>query len=67
MYIREDLAFNTRLDLQNNNLEDLWIEILLPRCKPIVIGTCYKAPDNNNLTESLENTLNLVNHKVKFM
>ena len=61
VYIREDLAFNARSDLQNDNLEDLWVEILLPRCKPIVIGTCYKAPDNNNLTESLENTLNLVN------
>ena len=61
IYIREDLAFNPRIDLQNINLEDVWVEILLPRTKPIVIGTCYKAPDNNNLTESLENTLNLVN------
>jgi hypothetical protein len=61
IYIKEDLAFNPRLDLQNINLEDVWIEILLPRSKPIVIGTCYKAPDNNNLTECLENTLNLVN------
>ena len=37
------------------------MKILLPRIKPIVIRTCYKALDNNNLTESLENTLNLVN------
>ena len=61
IYIREDLAFNPRQDLQNINFEDVWVEILLPRCKPIIIGTCYKAPDNNNLTECLENTLNLVN------
>ncbi len=61
IYIREDLAFNPRQDLQNINFEDVWVEILLPRCKPIIIGTCYKARDNNNLTKCLENTLNLVN------
>ena len=54
---------NARVDLQNINLEDLWIEILLhKRTKPIVVGTCYKKPENNNLTECLENTLNLVDH-----
>ena len=61
MYIRGDLSYNPRVDLQSINLEDLWIEIFLPRTKPIIVGTCYKAPDNNNLTECLENTLNLVN------
>ena len=61
IYIREELAFNPRNDLQNINLEDLWVEILIPRTKPIIIGTCYKSPDNNNLTECLENTLNLIN------
>ena len=29
MYIRSDLAYNHRGDLQNDNLEDLWIELLL--------------------------------------
>ena len=61
MYIREDLAYNPRVDLQNQNLEDLWVEILLPKTKPIIIGTCYKAPNNNNLNECLENTLDIVN------
>ena len=57
MYIRSDLAYNHRDDLQNDNLEDLWVELLLPKTKPIYVGTCYRAPHNNNLKESLELSL----------
>ena len=57
MYVRSDLAYNPREDLQNENLEDIWLEILLPKTKPILIGTCYRAPKNSNLKESLENTI----------
>ena len=47
LYIREDLAFNPRTDLQNKNLEDIYLEILLPKTKPIIVGSCYRAPENN--------------------
>ena len=57
MYIQSDLLYNPREDLQNENLEDLWLELLLPKTKPILIGTCYRAPKNSKLTESLENTV----------
>ena len=57
MYIRSDLRYNPREDLQNENLEDLWLELLLPQTKPILIGTCYRAPKNSKLTESLGNTV----------
>ena len=57
MYIRSDLSYNPREDLQNENLEDLWVDLLLPYTKPILIGTCYRAPKNSKLTESLENTV----------
>ena len=57
MYIRSDLAYNTREDLQNDNLEDLWLELLLPKTKPILIGTCYRVPKNSKLTERLENAV----------
>ena len=33
MYVRSDLAYNHRQDLQNDNLEDLWIELLLQDTK----------------------------------
>ena len=60
MYIRSDLAFNIRTDLNNLNMEDIWIEILLPKTKPIFVGTCYRAPRNNSLTDCLESTLSKI-------
>ena len=35
MYIREDLAYNPRVDLQNQNLEYSWVEILLQKIKQL--------------------------------
>ena len=61
MYIRNDLAFNPRPDLQNENLEDLFVEILLPKTKPIILGTCYRVQENSNFLECFENSLNLIN------
>ena len=62
MYVREDLSFNQRPDLQSQHLEDLWIELLLPRNKPIIVGTCYRAPKNNQVIECLEYTLNMLDN-----
>ena len=56
-YIRENLAFNTRPDLNNNDLEDLWFEILLPKSKPLYIGVCYRTSNNNKYLDCLESTL----------
>ena len=35
LYIRSDISFNTREDLQHQDLESLWMELLLPNAKPI--------------------------------
>ena len=56
-YIRSDLSYNQRAELQNDGLEDLWMELLLPNSKPIFIGTCYRAPDNNKIIDCLESTM----------
>ena len=42
IYIHSDLAFNPRLDLDIPKMEAIWTEILLPRCKPIIVGSCYR-------------------------
>ena len=57
MYIQSDLEYNPRDDLQNKFLEDLWLELLLPKTKPILVGTCYRAPNNTNAIYCMENTL----------
>ena len=56
-YIREDLAFNNRSDLNNLDLEDLWLGILLPKSKPLYIGVCCRTDDNKKCLDCLENTL----------
>jgi exonuclease III len=43
IYVKSSLAFNLRSDLHDPKLESLWVEILLPMCKPIIIGACYRS------------------------
>ena len=57
LYIREDIPYRTRLDLCNNDLEDLWVEILLPKSKPIYVCVCYRNEQNKNLLKSLETSI----------
>ena len=45
IFIKEDLAFNLRKDLYHEKLEMVWVEILFPHCKPLLIGSCYRPPD----------------------
>ena len=53
-FIRNDIAFRSRVDLAHESLEATWFELLLPKSKPIVIGTVYRPPDHNNFVEHLE-------------
>ena len=48
LYIKNNIAFNQRDDLNNDNIETLFVDILLPRSKPIVVGVCYR-PDPEDL------------------
>ena len=43
IYVKSSLAFNQRTDLHDPKLEAIWVEILLPMSKPIIIGTCYRS------------------------
>ena len=54
-YIRNDIAFLPRHDLQSNDLEATWLEILLPKTKPIMVGTVYRPPKQTNFFNHFEN------------
>ena len=54
MYIRSDLAFNPRPELSTDQLETLWIEILLPKTKPILVCVCYRPPHQNDFYKLFE-------------
>ena len=57
MYVRSDIAFNTREDLDVEGQEGVWTDILLPKSKPILIGCIYRPPDQSDFVEHLEHVL----------
>lgn len=61
IYIKSDLAFNPRPDLDSGDLEIVWAEILLPKTKPIIIGSCYRPPDQSNFVPLFEESLSNLN------
>jgi hypothetical protein len=52
-FVRSDIAFNVRSDL-NADLEIIWLDICLPKTKPILLGVCYRPPKQNAFYEGLE-------------
>ena len=64
-FIRNDIAFRTRDDLAHDSLEATWFELLLPKSKPIVIGTVYRPPEQNNFVEHFEEALSKIRSDVE--
>ena len=58
MFIRNDLAFSLLQDVKIEGIESIWIEILLPKTKPILVGACYRPPKQSDFLELFEQTLN---------
>ncbi|KAK3085363.1 hypothetical protein FSP39_002164 [Pinctada imbricata] len=56
VYIREDLAF-TPVQIDDSNDEILIIQLLLPKSKPIYIGTCYRPPHQTDFICNFEKIL----------
>ena len=54
VYIRNDISFNRRTDLENTDLEVLFVELLLPKTKPIICGICYRPPKLSNFYDQFE-------------
>ncbi|XP_051950049.1 uncharacterized protein LOC127620831 [Xyrauchen texanus] len=54
LFIRNDLTYNPRTDLHEKGLESAWIELLLPKTKPIIICVCYRPPKQTDFYELFE-------------
>ena len=67
VYIRNDIAFNPRKDLESDCLEAVWTEILLPKTKPIMIGICYRPPKQNSFSAQFEETLSKIRSDCELM
>ena len=57
MYIRNDISFSPRIDLDIDGLEVLFCDSRLPKFKPIVIGTCYRSSTQTDFIDKLEESI----------
>lgn len=62
LYISEKFNFIHRSDIQTPELEATWIQLNLPKTKPIIISSVYRPPnfDMNEFTSTLESILHTV-------
>ena len=58
-YIRNDLSYNI-LSVFPWEIENIFFEILLPNSKPIIVGTIYRPPSQNNFLELLNSNMNKI-------
>ena len=54
-YVKKSLAYNYR-DNFCKNTESIFIDIFLPKTKPVLIGILSRPPDKNNFVKNLEET-----------
>ena len=61
-YIRQDISFN-KIESLSENIEHIFLDLFLPKTKPILIGVLYRPPKQrsflNNLSIALENIPNV--------
>ena len=66
-YIRNDIAFNPRQEFQNNYTEKIWFYLLLPKSKPIVVGVCYRPPEDPDFLIHFECCISKIRSDCKVM
>ena len=66
MFIKDDIAFNTRPDLEVDGLEATWVELLLPKTKRILVCGCYRPPSDNTFLSKMEQSLSKLGSGVEF-
>lgn len=54
LYVSNSIAVNYRPDLIDARLEALWVELLLPKTKPIHVGVCYRPPKDSTFLSLFE-------------
>ena len=67
LYIRSDIAFNPKAELSADDLESLYVNILLPKTKPILIGVFYRPPTQTNFYKLLEESFESVSPDMEFI
>ena len=62
VYIKNGINYTVRSDLTSDGIESVWVQINNQKCKPTVVGTFYRAPDENidHFIEGLDQSLGLL-------
>ena len=65
IYIRDDIQWQRRNDLEVNGIECLWIELLIKQSRSILLGIIYRPPDTSKFLDKdfeakCEDMLNMV-------
>ena len=55
-YIRNDISFSVRGDF-SGEIENIFLDILLPKTKPILIGILYRPPDQSKFLDNLSTSI----------
>ena len=70
VYLADSLSALRRKDLEKPELEAIWIELIQPHSKGILLGTFYRPPDGSDFLDaefmsSFENVLEVANAEKK--
>ena len=65
IFIRNNINFNRRSDIDKDDLEFLAIDIMMPKSKPIILGVGYRPPRDNMFYAKLEEVLSSCTNFVK--
>ena len=59
-YVTNKICYNNK-NCISNEIENIFIELLIPKTKPITVGIIYKPPDQTRFLEILSDSLNSLN------
>ena len=59
-YVRNDICYNSKQILQDD-IENIFIDLLLPKTKPITVGIVYKPPHQTGFIEKITANFNSLN------
>ena len=66
-YIRNNLSYNIKENF-SDEIENLFLDIMLPKTKPILLGVVYRPPDQpdfvEKISEGIINSTNFDNQQV---
>ena len=64
IYVTNKICYSNR-NCISNEIGNIFIELLIPKTKPITVGIIYKPPDQTKFLEILSDSLNSLNMLAK--